>query len=74
MQILCDDLGVRREAVTHATPIASEGEMGSLDIVELAMELEERFEFTIPHGATKEIGKLNTFGDFLDWVLRHRAR
>ena len=40
----------------------------SLDMVELVMELEEEFEFTIPDA---EAQKIRTMGDLIDWLVRH---
>jgi acyl carrier protein len=65
---LCANLEVRRE---HFRPDLSLREIGpdSLDTVELAMELEEEFEVTIPDDESE---KIRTRGDLVDCLLRRR--
>jgi acyl carrier protein len=51
-------------------PAASLEDFGadSLDIMELVMELEEEFDFTM---AELEAQQIRTIGDLVDWLIRH---
>ncbi|MBV8236541.1 MAG: acyl carrier protein [Acidimicrobiia bacterium] len=59
-------LGVDREAVTENARFFADLDADSLDLVELVMALEERFDVTIPE---EELDGINTVGNALDLLL-----
>ena len=69
MQIVCDNLGVSREQVTRKTSFQDDIGADSLDVVELVMELEEKFKIQIPD---EEAEKIKTVGAAVDYVVSHQ--
>jgi acyl carrier protein len=59
-------LGVDRDAVTEQARFFADLDADSLDLVELVMALEERFDVTIPE---EELDGINTVGNALDLLL-----
>ena len=59
-------LGVGAEAVVEEASFKNDLDADSLDLVELVMALEERFEVTIPE---EELGDITTVGQAVDVVL-----
>jgi len=59
-------LGVDRDAVTENSRFFADLDADSLDLVELVMALEERFDVTIPE---EELDGINTVGNALDLLL-----
>ncbi|MBV8305729.1 MAG: acyl carrier protein [Acidimicrobiia bacterium] len=59
-------LGVDRAAVTENARFFADLDADSLDLVELVMALEERFDVTIPE---EELDGINTVGNALDLLL-----
>ena len=59
-------LGVEREQVTEAARFKEDLDADSLDLVELVMALEERFDITVPEN---ELEGINTVGEALTLVL-----
>ncbi|MBV8561094.1 MAG: acyl carrier protein [Acidimicrobiia bacterium] len=59
-------LGVDRESVTENARFFADLDADSLDLVELVMALEERFDVTIPE---EELDGINTVGNALDLLL-----
>jgi len=59
-------LGVDRDAVTENARFFADLDADSLDLVELVMALEERFDVTIPE---EELDGINTVGNALDLLL-----
>src|SRR5215475_204293 len=66
-EYVAQKLGVPREVLLD--PAVSFSDLGadSLDIVELIMELEEKFEINIPD---EEADNLKTIGDVLEFIIR----
>jgi len=60
-------LGVDRDAVTENARFFADLDADSLDLVELVMALEERFDVTIPE---EELDGINTVGNALDLLLQ----
>jgi len=71
LAIIADQLGVEREKINPATSFIDDLVADSLDTVELVMELEEEFDVSIPDNAAE---KIQTIGDFLRYLQRHRRR
>lgn len=59
-------LGVSSDAVVEEASFKDDLEADSLDLVELVMALEERFEVTIPED---ELGDIKTVGQAVDLVV-----
>lgn len=67
VQVLCDNLGVSRDAIRPTASFTENIGADSLDIVELVMELEEEFDVTIPD---EDAEKIKTVGDAIDYLAR----
>ncbi|MDP9387734.1 MAG: acyl carrier protein [Actinomycetota bacterium] len=59
-------LGVSSDAVVEEASFKDDLEADSLDLVELVMALEERFDVTIPED---ELGDIKTVGQAVDLVV-----
>jgi acyl carrier protein len=59
-------LGVGADTVVEEASFKDDLDADSLDLVELVMALEERFEVTIPE---EELGDITTVGQAVDVVL-----
>ncbi|MCU1451459.1 MAG: acpP, partial [Acidimicrobiales bacterium] len=57
---------VDRDAVTEGARFFTDLDADSLDLVELVMALEERFDVTIPED---DLDSINTIGNAVDLVL-----
>lgn len=68
VELLCDNLGINRSALTSTTLL---GDLGadSLDMVELIMASEEEFGTNVP---AEEAEHIRTVGDLVDFFFRHR--
>jgi len=64
--IVADQLGVEPEQVTPEASFVEDLNADSLDLVELVMALEERFDVSIPE---EELDGINTVGNALDLLL-----
>ena len=64
--VLARLLRIRKEELTRSFSSIEDFGLYSLDIVELVMELEEEFEFTIPDAEAEGC----TIGDLIDWLIR----
>lgn len=60
-------LGVDRDAVTEQARFFADLDADSLDLVELVMALEERFDVSIPE---EDLDGINTVGNALDLLLQ----
>ena len=65
-RLAVDVLGVEPEAVDEEARFKEDLDADSLDLVELVMALEERFDITVPES---ELERLETVGQALDLVL-----
>ena len=65
-RLAVDVLGVEPEAVDEEARFKEDLDADSLDLVELVMALEERFDITVPES---ELEGLETVGQALDLVL-----
>ncbi len=68
--ILVEQLGVDPAEVTEASSFQEDLNADSLDLVELIMEMEDRFKMKIPDD---EAEKISTVGEAVDYVLAHNG-
>jgi acyl carrier protein len=68
--ILVEQLGVDPAEVTVESSFQEDLNADSLDLVELIMEMEDRFKVKIPD---EEAEKIATVGQAVDYVLAHKA-
>ena len=63
--LICDQLAVEAEKVTHTASFIEDLGADSLDIVELVMQMEEEFDLDIPDDDAE---KLKTVGDVVKYI------
>jgi acyl carrier protein len=68
--ILVEQLGVDPGEVSEESSFQEDLNADSLDLVELIMEMEDRFEMKIPD---EEAEKISTVGEAVDYVMAHSA-
>lgn len=66
--IICSQFDVDEEKITPETSFADDLGSDSLDVVELAMSMED--EFGIEEIAEEDMKKLETVGDLVEYVLK----
>ena len=66
--IVCEQFDVDRENVTEDTDFLSDLDADSLDVVELAMSIEEAFH--LPEIGENDIRGISTIGDLVAYVTR----
>ena len=66
--IVSDQFDLDRENITEETDFLEELDADSLDVVELAMSIEE--SFGIPQMAEDDIRGIRTVGDLTDYVVK----
>ena len=69
VEIISNRLGVGKEQITDQTTFQEDLGADSLDVVELVMELEEKFKIQIPD---EEAEKIKTVGAAVDYVVAHQ--
>lgn len=65
-EIICDQFDVQPEKVTGDTDFIADLDADSLDVVELAMNIES--EFDIPEITEEELKKIQTVDDLVNYV------
>jgi acyl carrier protein len=66
--ILVEQLGVDPNDVSEEASFQEDLNADSLDLVELIMEMEDRFKMKIPD---EEAEKISTVGQAVDYVMQH---
>ena len=66
--ILVEQLGVESDEVKEESSFQEDLNADSLDLVELIMEMEDRFKIKIPD---EDAEKIVTVGDAVDYVVAH---
>ena len=69
VEIISNRLGVSKDQITDQTTFQEDLGADSLDVVELVMELEEKFKIQIPD---EEAEKIKTVGAAVDYVVSHQ--
>jgi acyl carrier protein len=67
--IICEKLSVKPEQVSPETSFVNDIGADSLDLVELIMELEDKFDMQIPD---EEAEKILTVGDAIKYIEEHQ--
>ena len=70
-QIVAEKLGVDEAKVTEAAAFVNDLGADSLDVVEFVMEVEKKFNITIPD---EDAGKLITVGDAVKYIDAHAKK
>ena len=68
IDIVSENLNAPREEITRDKRFIEDLQADSLDLVELAMEFEDKFGVTIPDD---DFEKIKTVGDAIDYVKEH---
>ncbi|MEW6582063.1 MAG: acyl carrier protein [Actinomycetota bacterium] len=68
--ILVEQLGVDGDEVKEESSFQEDLNADSLDLVELIMEMEDRFKIKIPD---EDAEKIVTVGDAVDYVVAHAS-
>ncbi len=68
MEVVCKQLNVAKDKLKEETSFVNDLSADSLDLVELVMELEDRFGISIPD---EEAEKIQTIGDAIKYVEGH---
>ena len=64
-KIICDQFGVEPGKVTMDSTILEDFQADSLDIVDLAMSVEDAFDIEVPD---EELEKIKTVGDIVKFI------
>jgi acyl carrier protein len=67
IDIICEQMGVKKDEVTRETSFINDLNADSLDTVELVMEFEDEFDMSIPD---EEAEKIQTVGAAIDYVAK----
>lgn len=70
-KIVAEHMSVAEDEITPNTSFTSDLNADSLDVVELVMEFEEKFELTIPD---EEAEKIQTVGQAVDYIVDAHAK
>jgi len=65
-QHLVTELELKPEQITEGARFKEDFDADSLDLYELVMELEDRYEITV---SEQEAGRISTVGDAVDFVM-----
>ena len=69
IEVVCEQMGVSADKVSAETSFVQDLGADSLDTVELVMELEEKFETSIPE---EEAEKIQTVGDAVSFLTSNQ--
>ena len=68
VEIVAEQMGVDKAQMTRETAFVNDLGADSLDMVELAMEFEDKFDIQIPE---EDADKIQTIGQAIDYVEAH---
>jgi acyl carrier protein len=68
MEIIAQNLDVKRDDIKPASSFVQDLNADSLDIVELVMAIEKEFDISIPD---EEAEKIRTVQDAVDYIVAH---
>lgn len=67
-ELAAESLGADVESLTKETSFSEDLNADSLDLFEMVMELEDRFDIKIP---TEDLEEIKTIGDVLEYIENH---
>lgn len=67
--IVAENLGVEESELTMETSFREDLEAGSLDLFEMVMAVEEKYDVEIP---SEELENLNTIADVIKYIEAHK--
>jgi len=67
-ELICTQFEVSEEMISENTRFLEDLDADSLDVVELAMTIEE--EFGLPEISEEDIKTIQTVGDLVDYIVR----
>ena len=67
-EIICAQFEVSEERITEETSFLDDLDADSLDVVELAMTIEEAFD--LPEISEEDIKSVRTVGDLVDYITK----
>lgn len=70
IEIISEQQGISKDQITRDTTFERIG-FDSLDLVEMTMELEEKFDITIPD---EDAEKIRTVGQAIEYIEEHGTR
>ena len=70
-KIICEFIDIAPEEINEYTDIRADLALNSLELVNLAVEVEEEFDVTIPD---KEAMGIHTVGDIMDIVKKYQKK
>jgi acyl carrier protein len=70
IEIVSEQMGVDKSELSRETSFVNDLNADSLDIVELVMEFEDRFQTSIPD---EEAEKIKTIGETVAFIMQARA-
>ena len=68
-ELVAETLGTNVEDLTEETSFSDDLNADSLDLFEMVMELEDKFEVKIP---TEDLEKIATVGDVVNYINEHK--
>lgn len=68
-EIIAERLSYDKEKINEQTSFTEDLGADSLDLVELIMELEKKFDITIPEDESE---KIHTVGDVVNYIKAHK--
>ena len=68
IDIVSENLNAPREEITRESRFVEDLQADSLDLVEMAMEFEDKFGVSIPD---EDFEKIKTVGEAIDYVKEH---
>ncbi len=70
IDIISNQLGIEREAITPEAKVIDDLGADSLDVVELVMALEEEFDVEIPDEEAEKIKSVGDIFNYMETVLQ----
>jgi len=68
IELVAKQLGIAKEKITRDSSFVNDLNADSLDTVELVMEIEDKFDLSIPDEAAE---KIQTVGDAIKYIEEH---
>ena len=69
LALIAEQMNIKADSIQPTNNIIDDLKADSLDVVEIVMTLEEKFELSIPD---EEAEKMKTIQDLIDYVKNHK--